>query len=256
MITNIEFRAQMEDLIKKINSSYVKSLDPTVDDYESINYETFKKEFEALIDNYTSGGGASSADAVSYDNTDSGLEATDVQGAIDELAEGGGGGSSLYVVKFTVTIDMSTGQPSVTCDKPLSEIWQKRPEEIFAYYEAPAFIFLMDRDFPENWWSSQEEMMSAKFYGPVTVSNIMPGIEACFTTCALTIDWNEGTFSGMDVHASVFDEDNVFYIIGLPTDSTGTDMVKGGTVDNWIFTQYSEPTPTPTYEIKEAYKLP
>ena len=82
MITNIEFRAKMEDLIKKINSSYVKSLDPTVDDYESINYETFKKEFDALIENYTSGGGASSADAVSYDNTDSGLEATDVQGAI------------------------------------------------------------------------------------------------------------------------------------------------------------------------------
>lgn len=35
------------------------------------------------------GGGASSADAVSYDPTDSGLASTDVQGALDEVAAGG-----------------------------------------------------------------------------------------------------------------------------------------------------------------------
>ena len=41
-----------------------------------------------------SGGGASSADEVSYDNTSSGLNATNVQDAIDEVAQGGGGGGS------------------------------------------------------------------------------------------------------------------------------------------------------------------
>ena len=42
------------------------------------------------------GGGGSSADAVSYDNTTSGLSATDVQDAIDEVA-------SLRVIKVTTT---------------------------------------------------------------------------------------------------------------------------------------------------------
>lgn len=37
------------------------------------------------------GSGSPSASAVSYDNTDSGLTATNVQDAIDELAQGGGG---------------------------------------------------------------------------------------------------------------------------------------------------------------------
>ncbi len=40
------------------------------------------------------GGGASSADDVSYDNTDSGLTATNVQDAIDEVAQSGGGEAS------------------------------------------------------------------------------------------------------------------------------------------------------------------
>lgn len=39
------------------------------------------------------GGGVSSADDVSYDNTTSGLNATNVQDAIDELAQGSGGTS-------------------------------------------------------------------------------------------------------------------------------------------------------------------
>ena len=40
------------------------------------------------------GGGSSSADEVTYDNTESGLDAENVQDAIDELAESGGGGSA------------------------------------------------------------------------------------------------------------------------------------------------------------------
>lgn len=38
------------------------------------------------------------AENVSYDNTDSGLVATDVQAAIDELAEGGGGGGGGHTI--------------------------------------------------------------------------------------------------------------------------------------------------------------
>ena len=50
------------------------------------------------------GGGGGAAEDITYDNTQSGLTASDVQGAIDELAEGGGGGD--YVLK---TGDTMTG---------------------------------------------------------------------------------------------------------------------------------------------------
>lgn len=43
-----------------------------------------------IMDKFYGGGGA--ADAVSYDNTESGLTAENVQSAIDEVAQGGGGG--------------------------------------------------------------------------------------------------------------------------------------------------------------------
>jgi hypothetical protein len=51
------------------------------------------------------GGGASSADKVSYDNTTSGLSATNVQAAIDEVAQGGGGGGSsdIEVIEFSLS---------------------------------------------------------------------------------------------------------------------------------------------------------
>ena len=44
------------------------------------------------IKEQSGGGGASSADDVTYDNTDSGLTATDVQAAIDEMVENFGAG--------------------------------------------------------------------------------------------------------------------------------------------------------------------
>ena len=46
------------------------------------------------------GGGASSADDVTYDNTSSGLNATNVQDAIDEVAQGSGGSSNVAIVEF------------------------------------------------------------------------------------------------------------------------------------------------------------
>lgn len=53
------------------------------------------------------GGGAPAASAVTYDNGESGLEATDVQAAIDEVAAspgGGGGAGGQYVRVTTVTL--------------------------------------------------------------------------------------------------------------------------------------------------------
>ena len=46
-----------------------------------------------------SGGGSSAADDVTYDNTDSGLTATNVQDAIDELVQGSG---SEQYVEYTI----------------------------------------------------------------------------------------------------------------------------------------------------------
>lgn len=61
------------------------------------------------------GGGASSADEVSYDNTDSGLEADNVQDAIDEVANAGGSGGVFLV---TITYDEQT----YSADKTFAEI--------------------------------------------------------------------------------------------------------------------------------------
>ena len=63
------------------------------------------------------GGGASTADAVSYDPTASGLTATDVQSAIDEVAESGGGGSIPMSASFTAEIGKTyhvTGPLTIT----------------------------------------------------------------------------------------------------------------------------------------------
>lgn len=49
----------------------------------------------------TAGGGASSATAVTYDNGASGLAATDVQAAIDELAASSGGGGGAAVLQHS-----------------------------------------------------------------------------------------------------------------------------------------------------------
>ena len=55
----------------------------------------------AIAKNGGGGGGASSADEVTYDNTSSGLNATNVQDAIDEVAQSGGGGeSNVAIVDF------------------------------------------------------------------------------------------------------------------------------------------------------------
>ena len=54
-----------------------------------------ERYLDAIVENGGGGGGgASAAEDVSYDNTTSGLTATNVQAAIDEVAQGGGGGTS------------------------------------------------------------------------------------------------------------------------------------------------------------------
>ena len=53
------------------------------------------------------------ADDIAYDNTDSGLTATNVQDAIDEIAQGGGGGSASYDLIWT-NPDISVGIDSTT----------------------------------------------------------------------------------------------------------------------------------------------
>ncbi len=57
------------------------------------------------------GGGSSSADDVSYDNTSSGLTADNVQDAIDEIAQSGGGG---------ITYDIIISGTSTNGDEPIS----------------------------------------------------------------------------------------------------------------------------------------
>lgn len=67
-------------------------------------------ELKAAIDALAPGG-AVQADEVEYDNTDSGLTATNVQDAIDELAQGGaGGGADLnFVTSATGTVTAVSG---------------------------------------------------------------------------------------------------------------------------------------------------
>lgn len=67
-------------------------------------------ELKAAIDALAPGG-AVQADEVEYDNTDSGLSATNVQDAIDELAQGGsaGGADLNFVTNGSATVTLETG---------------------------------------------------------------------------------------------------------------------------------------------------
>ena len=58
------------------------------------NTNCVRTTLEEVLKNAGGGGGASSADQVSYDNSDSGLEAENVQEAVDELATNAGTASS------------------------------------------------------------------------------------------------------------------------------------------------------------------
>ena len=58
------------------------------------NTNCVRTTLEEVLKNAGGGGGASSADQVSYDNSDSGLEAENVQEAVDELATKAGTASS------------------------------------------------------------------------------------------------------------------------------------------------------------------
>ena len=81
---------------------------PPVPDAEDIPYDNTTSgltatDLQAAVDELAQGGSAA-ASAVSYDNTGSGLLATDVQDAIDELANGGGGSTpSASVIPYSNT---------------------------------------------------------------------------------------------------------------------------------------------------------
>ena len=65
---------------------------------------------------YPSGGGA--ADEITYDNTESGLQSDDVQGAIDELADGAGGSTAA-----TTTYDNTeSGLEAENCQDAIDEL--------------------------------------------------------------------------------------------------------------------------------------
>lgn len=74
-----------------------------------------KAEIDALAP-----GGEVAADDVTYDNTDSGLTATNVQDAIDELAQGGGAGADLNFVNSADAV--LTAGSNVTIDSGSSSI--------------------------------------------------------------------------------------------------------------------------------------
>lgn len=67
---------------------------------------------------YPAGGRSQSSNAssVTYNNSNSGIEATNVQQAIDALAQGGGGGGESNVLIINVLAD------DVTTDKSFSEV--------------------------------------------------------------------------------------------------------------------------------------
>lgn len=64
-------------------------------------------DVQAAIDEVAQGGGASSADDVSYDNTTSGLTATNVQDAIDEVAQSSGGDEYDIEISGTITENLT-----------------------------------------------------------------------------------------------------------------------------------------------------
>lgn len=68
------------------------------------NLDTTSKTLVGAINEVNSSlGNVPSADEISYDNTSSGLSASDVQGAIDEIAQGGSGGSTVTVTQIQTT---------------------------------------------------------------------------------------------------------------------------------------------------------
>lgn len=95
-------------IIGAINEIYGKIGGGDGIDADEVNYDNTTSgltatDVQAAIDEVNAkipAGGAVEADDVVYDNQTSGLTATNVQAAIDELAQGGGAGTS-----FTVTAD-------------------------------------------------------------------------------------------------------------------------------------------------------
>lgn len=71
-------------------------------------------------------GGASTADEVSYDNTDSGLEANNVQDAIDELAAGAGQHECVIQDSITaaITVGGITAGDSFEAETKMEDMWR------------------------------------------------------------------------------------------------------------------------------------
>ncbi len=118
MLDNKTFLAKIKSIILKLDSSSSFNPNPTIDDQEALSNENFEYGMNAL-ENAIPSHEASSADDVSYDNADSGLEATNVQDAIDEIAHGGGGGSSLPDVYVSSTASDNPGAGGETYTSPV-----------------------------------------------------------------------------------------------------------------------------------------
>jgi len=82
------------DSTGKVPSAQLPSIpsDASDIDYDNTGSGLTATDVQEAIDELAQSGGGGTAASISYDNTGSGLSATDVQDAIDELAAGGGGG--------------------------------------------------------------------------------------------------------------------------------------------------------------------
>lgn len=89
---------QVAHSILLLINNIVSLSDPTLATLLDVDLGTLSEDdiltYDETADKWVNAG-ARTAEDISYDNTDSGLEATDVQGAIDELAQSGGGGRTV-----------------------------------------------------------------------------------------------------------------------------------------------------------------
>jgi hypothetical protein len=77
---------------------------------------------DALIEAIETGANDLTADEIAYDNADSGLAATDLQAAVDELAQGGGGGAAVDITYDNSDSGLSATDVQAAIDEVVSSI--------------------------------------------------------------------------------------------------------------------------------------
>ena len=118
LIGNGEPTTQEKTIIGAINElkadidAIAPSGDLEADDvaYDNTQSGLTATNVQSAIDELAQGGGTVEADDVSYDNTQSGLTATDVQSAIDELASGGAGSAVVLATVASGTASATLSQ--------------------------------------------------------------------------------------------------------------------------------------------------